>query len=119
MEKITMMWAVIISICGGVSTISVAVGVVASLVNKAHQPEVKQNERLSHIEERLNDHDRRLAKHEGFFKNDDERLKQIAESNRITQSGMLALLKHSINGQDIESLKKAEKDLEDYLITKD
>ena len=108
-----------LAISAGIVTLSSAIGAIATWINKAKQPEYKQNERISAVEKRLDNHEIVLHKYERFLQNDDERLKQIEESNRITQRGMLALLKHSINGQDIESLRRAEKDLEEYLITKD
>ena len=42
----------------------------------------------------------------------------IEKSNKITQTALLALLKHSLNGNDVDSLKDAEKSLEEYLIEK-
>lgn len=109
----------ILAISAGVVTLSGAISAIAGWVNKARQPEYKQNERLTILEKRVDNHDEVLNKHGRFLQNDDERLKQIEESNRITHRGMLALLKHSINSEDVESLKKVEKDLEEYLITKD
>ena len=109
----------ILAISAGIVTISGAISAIANWVNKAKQPEFKQNERLTILEKRVDNHDETLNKYERFLQNDDERLKQIEESNRITHRGMLALLKHSINSEDVESLKKVEKDLEEYLITKD
>ena len=110
---------IILAISAGIVTISNAIGAIASWISKARQPEYKENERITTLEKRVDGHDTTLTKYERFLANDDERLKQIEESNRITQRGMLALLKHSINGEDVESLRKAEKDLEEYLITKD
>lgn len=104
--------AVILGFFGGVITISSAFNALGGWINKAKAPEVKQDERLTNLEKRVD-------KLEESTTSDGERLKQIEESNRITQRGMLALLKHSINGEDIDTLKRAEKDLEEYLITKD
>lgn len=103
--------SIILACSAGVVTISGAITALAGWINKAKAPETKQNERISTLEKRV---DSLFI----FIQNDDERLKTIEESNRITQRGMLALLKHSINGEDVESLKEAEKDLEEYLITK-
>ena len=110
---------VILAISAGIVTLSGAISAIANWINKARQPEYKQNERITILEKRVDGHDDTLNKYERYLAHDDERLKQIEESNRITQRGMLALLKHSINGEDVESLRKAEKDLEEYLITKD
>ena len=59
-----------------------------------------------------------VEKFQGYFSNDDRRFKEIEEGNKITQTALLALLKHSINGNDTKALKEAEKSLEDYLINK-
>ena len=109
----------VLAVGAGIITMSSAVGAIVGWANKIRQPEVKQNERITKLEERVDNHDELLKEHKVFFTNDDERLKQIEESNRITQKGMLALLKHSINGADVETLRKAEADLEEYLISKD
>jgi uncharacterized protein YdeI (YjbR/CyaY-like superfamily) len=116
MDKLTFtlsdLLAVILGFCGGVITISSASNVLGGWINRAKAPEVKQDERLTKLEKRIDNL-------ESSTSIDSERLKKIEESNRITQRGMLALLKHSINGEDIETLKRAEKDLEEHLITKD
>lgn len=109
----------ILAISAGIVTLSSAISAIANWINEARQPEYKQNERITILENRVDGHDDMLNKYRRYLANDDERLKQIEESNHITQRGMLALLKHSINGEDVESLRKAEKDLEEYLITKD
>ena len=110
---------IILAVSTGIVTFSSGLTVIINWINKARQPEFKQNERITVLERKVEMHDKILEKYEKFLKNDDERLRQIEESNRITQRGMWALLKHSINGEDVESLRKAEKDLEEYLITKD
>ena len=115
----TEIMTIIIAVCAGIVTISGAIGAVANWIAKARQPEYKQNERIYKCEERLDELEKNLENHMKYIGNDDNRIKSIEESNRITQRSMLALLKHSINGADIETLKKAEKDLEEYLINKE
>lgn len=102
---------IILACSAGIVTISGALTAVMGWINKAKAPEKEQNKRISTLEKRVDNL-------EASSNNDNERLRTIEESNRITQRGMLALLKHSINGEDVESLKRAEKDLEEYLITK-
>lgn len=110
--------ALILAVCGAIVTISAAIGVVAKALDKARAPEKEQNERLDAHEKRLNAHDEIIEKFKEYFDNDDRRFKEIEKSNKITQSALLALLKHSINGNDTASLKEAEKSLEEYLIEK-
>lgn len=110
--------ALVLGICGAIVTISAAIGVIAKLLDKAKAPEKEQNERLDAHEKRLNAHDEIIEKFKEYFDNDDRRFKEIEKSNKITQSALLALLKHSLNGNDTESLKEEMKKLEAYLIQK-
>lgn len=110
--------AQLIALAGAIITISTACGVIVNLISKLKEPEKKQDERIGHCEERLNKLDVVIEKFQGYFSNDDRRFKEIEEGNKITQTALLALLKHSINGNDIKALKDAEKSLEEYLINK-
>lgn len=110
--------AVILSVCAAIVTISAAIGVITKALDKAKAPEKEQNERLDAHEKRLNALDDVIVKFREYFDNDDRRFKEIEKSNKITQSALLALLKHSINGNDTDSLKEARKNLEEYLIEK-
>lgn len=110
--------ALILSVCAAIVTISAAIGVIAKALDKARAPEKEQNERLDAHEKRLNALDEIIVKFREYFDNDDRRFKEIEKSNKVTQSALLALLKHSINGNDTESLKEARKNLEEYLIEK-
>ena len=110
--------AVILSVCAAIVTISAAIGVITKALDKAKAPEKEQNERLDAHEKRLNALDEIIVKFRESFDNDDRRFKEIEKSNKVTQSALLALLKHSINGNDTESLKEARKNLEEYLIEK-
>lgn len=110
--------AFVLALCGAIVTISAAIGVVVKAIDKAKAPEAEQNKRLDEHDKRLKAHDEIIEKFKEYFDNDDRRFKLIEKSNKITQSALLALLKHSLNGNDTESLKEAEKSLEEYLIDK-
>lgn len=110
--------SIILGICAAIVTISAAIGVIAKLIVKARAPEAEQNIRLDTIDKRLDDIDKTIATFREYFTNDDNRFKAIERSNKVTQTALLALLKHSLNGNDMESLKEAERSLEEYLIDK-
>lgn len=110
--------ALVLAVCGAIVTISAAIGVIAKALEKAKAPEKEQNERLDEHEKRLNAHDEIIERFKEYFDNDDRRFKEIEKSNKVTQSALLALLKYSLNGDDTDSLKKAEESLESYLIDK-
>lgn len=110
--------AVILAICAAIVTISAAVGVIAKLLSKAKAPEMAQNARLDTIDRRLDEIDKTIGRFREYFANDDNRFKAIEKSNKVTQTALLALLKYSLNGNDKESLREAEKSLEEYLVNK-
>lgn len=110
--------SVVLGICAAIVSISAAIGVIAKLLDKAKAPEHQQNARLQAIESRLDEIDKTITRYGEYFTNDDNRFKAIEKSNKVTQTALLALLKHSLNGEDKESLKEAEKSLEEYLIEK-
>lgn len=110
--------AQIIAIMTAIITVSTAVGIIINLISKIREPEKKQDERISNLEARMDKMDLIIEKFSGYFTNDDRRFKEIEEGNKITQTALLALLKHSINGNDTKALKEAEKSLEEYLINK-
>lgn len=110
--------AQLIAIAGAIITISTAIGVLINLVTKLREPERKQDERIKACEDRLDKFDGIIEKFQGYFDNDDKRLRAIDEGNKITQTALLALLKHALNGNDTKALKDAEKNLEEYLINK-
>lgn len=101
----------VLTICGLITAVAAAVGVIAVIVKKAKTPNAKQNERLDAVEERLDEHDK-------FFKQDKERLEGIEAGNRVTQRALLALLRHGIDGNDVDGMKKAEQELQQFLIDK-
>ena len=100
-----------LALCGAIVAVSAAIGAIVSAVKKAKSPNQLQNERIDTLEHRVDRHDELLG-------NDKKRLDKIDEGNRVTQRALLALLKHSLDGNDTDSLRKAESDLSDYLINK-
>lgn len=108
----------ILVIAGAIITLSTACGVIVNLISKLREPEKKQDDRIKACEDRLNKMDSIIEKFQGYFSNDDRRFREIEEGNKITQTSLLALLKHAINGNDTKALKEAEKSLEEYLINK-
>lgn len=77
----------------------------------AGSPNRSQNQRLDALEKWKEQVDGRLTTGDLHFR-------EIDNGNRITQKAILALMKHAINGNDIDELKKAEKSLEEYLVEK-
>jgi len=101
--------AILLWVCGAIISISSATAIIIKLVQKAKQPERNQDKRIEELE-------RLVKRHEQLFNNDNTRLNELEEGNRVTQQALLALLSHSINGNDTDKLTKARDDLQQYLI---
>lgn len=119
----------ITAIGGAIVTIGAVAALIVKLFNRVKAPEEKQNKRLDALEknyellsedlkEQKKEQAETVSRFMEYFTNDDNRFKAIERSNKITQGALLALLKHALNGNDVNSLKDAEKALEDYLIEK-
>lgn len=67
-----------------------------------------QDERINMLETWKRDVEMRLDKGDMHFR-------VIDEGNKVTQRAILALIDHGINGNDVDKLKRAKADLEDYL----
>lgn len=101
----TSMWMSLIIQAGTV------VGLIYALLKFAGTPNETQNERLTKLEAWKEKVDERLEK-------GDDNFGQTREANRVTQEALLALLSHTIDGNNTEELKQARKNLNDYLIKK-
>lgn len=57
-----------------------------------------------------------VSKHSQILDNDNERLKEVEDSNQMILKCLLVLINHNITGNGIEKMKAARDDLQDYLI---
>lgn len=98
-------WATTVSICLGITAVISLVSLLTGIFKDYKKP-------TDDLEKRVSDLERKI------LENYDKRITDIEKGNKVTQKAILELLKHSIDGNNIEGLKKAEKDLSDYLIDK-
>lgn len=119
---LSQLWKVMLTLCAGTVTISGAVAVVAKVVQKLKQPEAKQNERIANLEKQIVAINERLEKGDIHFNEDGERMDSLEQTmkatNRIIIESLQALTAHAIDGQNMEGLRNAEKQLNGYLIGK-
>lgn len=85
--------------------------IISVIVTKVKSPNVRQDERITSLETRTD----QIEKHLG---NDNKRLQEIEKGNRITQQSILALMRHAIDGNNIDQLREAESNMQEYLIQK-
>lgn len=102
-------FASILGVCAGISTIGAAVGWIIKCIKAAKAPAKRINDRLTALETLAEDH-------AGYLDADKRRLDALERGNRVTQRALLALLKHGIDGNDVEAMKRAENELQEYLI---
>lgn len=70
------------------------------------------------MEERVDSLDGRITEIENKLKNYDYRVIQLEDGVKVLLRSMSALLSHSIDGNNLEEMKDARDDLNEYLISK-
>lgn len=99
---LTQLWQVFLTMCGSIATVAGAVAIIYNIYQKAKQPDTER--------------DQTLEKHSKLLDNDNKRLKELEDSNKIIMQSMLALMSHAIDGNHTKDLEKARDDLQKYLI---
>ena len=103
------MWATILAVASAVVLLSNAVEKIVKAVKVAKAPEATQNKKIQELEERV-------KKVEEKLESDNKQIAVIREGNHVLTKGMFALLEHGINGNNIDQMKDAKHDVEEYLI---
>ena len=106
---ITNMWPTILAVASAIVLISNAVEKIVKAVKVAKAPKQIQDDKISEIEERLTKVENKLEK-------DKVAIADSKECNHVLTKGMLALLEHGINGNNIDQMKEAKNDVNTYLI---
>ena len=102
-------WPTILAVASAIVLISNAIEKIIKAVKVAKAPETAQNERISDLEDRV-------KKVEDKLESDKKQIAVIREGNHVLTKGMFALLEHGINGNNIDQMKDAKHDVEEYLI---
>lgn len=71
--------------------------------------------RLSNLESLVN---QKFISYDSHFDADLRRIEEMEKGNKATQTALLALISHALDGNDVESLKSARRELTEYLINK-
>lgn len=105
----TEVWTIILAAASAIVLLSNAAEKIIKAVKVAKAPEERQNAEIEEIKDRL-------TKVEIKLSSDDARIKDAKECNHVLTKGMLALLDHGINGNNVNQMKAARQDVEAYLI---
>lgn len=109
--------AITLAIFGGIITVLTVWNMVEQRVNKTRQPTTNLEERVSLIERKLEfEIKATFVEYDARFGRDKTKIESIEEGNRVTQQALLAILEHSIDGNNVDGLIQAKKDLNNYLI---
>ena len=103
------LWPTILAVASAIVLLSNAVEKIVKAVKAAKAPETAQNQKIAELEARLDKLEREISL-------DEKQLKDARECNHVITKGVLALLDHGINGNNIDQMKEARGDVEKYLI---
>ena len=99
----------ILALAGAVSTIGGAAEKIVKGIRAIRAPEKQQNAEIDEIKTRLDKIETQLG-------SDKKQIADAKECNHVLTKGMLALLEHGINGNNIDQMRDAKNGVEAYLI---
>lgn len=102
-------WTTVLAAASAIVLLSNAIEKIVRAVKAAKAPEQKQNDEIKDIKDRLD-------KIETKLENDKKQIADAKECNHVITKGMLALLEHGINGNNIDQMREARNDVNAYLI---
>ena len=117
MEKLTpleicvVVFGALLSLAGIVNTIGSAVEKIAKAKKAINAPNEAQNDRLDNLETRMATVERKLE-------NDHKEIRDFRESSRINALALIALLDHSLDGNNIKQMQEAKNELNHWLASK-
>ena len=103
------LWATILAAASAIVLLANCAEKIVNAVKAAKAPEQKQNNEIKDIKDRL-------KKVETKLEIDQKRIDDAKECNHVLTKGMLALLEHGINGNNIDQMRDAKNGVEAYLI---
>ena len=104
-------WATVLAVASAIVLLSNAAEKIVKAVKAAKAPNDAQNKRLDDLEDWRKSVDRILAA-------DKTHLDSIDEGSRVTQRALLALLDHSLDGNNIAQMQHAKEELQNHLINR-
>lgn len=106
-------------ICGGIITLLTLWNMIEQRVKSTKMPTDNLEERVSLLEKKLEfEIKATFTEYDARFGRDKQKIEAIEEGNKVTMQALRALLKHSIDGNNIEGLEKAEEKLSEYLVNR-
>lgn len=102
-------WNIVLAVASAIVLLSNAIEKIVKAFKAAKAPEQRQDNEIVEIKGRL-------VKIEAKLENDKIQIADAKECNHVITKGMLALLEHGINGNNIDQMREARNDVNAYLI---
>lgn len=106
---------IIKSVCYLITLVAAVVGIIAAAITKMRAPDKSRDKELEDHEERLKELEKTRDEFNEFFRNDAEKFAKLENDTRTYQRGMLALINHSIDGNNIDELKECRNELQSVI----
>ena len=106
-----MLWTILLSAASAVVLLATSADKVAAIIKACKAPNAAQDARLDALEEWKRNVDSKLDR-------DNSRLEDIEAGDRAIQRALLALLDHSIDGNNITQMQDAKQELQNHLINR-
>lgn len=104
-------WQVTLAIIGGALVLINFYNAISQLFKSAKSPTDDLDKRLSEIEKKISVYEERFGR-------DKARLDSFDEANRVILKSLLAIVKHDLDGNNVEALKEASTELQNYMINR-
>ncbi|MCR5236478.1 MAG: hypothetical protein K6E34_04650 [Lachnospiraceae bacterium] len=115
-------WNIFLGICGGIVAVSAALAVIIKVIGRFKEPDKKQDERITRLEEEVKGIHTRLDDGDKHFKRHDDALQSFEISmkrrDKIMIESLQVLIEHSIDGNNIEVMKEQKHKIDEYLLEK-
>ncbi len=104
---------------GALITILTVWDKIESRIKKTKEPSEELKERVVVLEKKFDfDIKATFVEYESRFKRDLERINEIEKSNKLTQKALVELMRHEVDGNNTERLKKVADELNEYIYDK-
>lgn len=106
-----------LAICGGLITLMTLWNLIEQRVSKTKEPTNNLEERVNMLERKIDFEIKAVfERYDTMFGRDKARLDSNEEGIKVILRGLLAMMKHEIDGNHTEELKKASDDLQEYML---
>jgi hypothetical protein len=102
-------WQITLAIIGGALVLINFYNAIMNLVKNAKSP-------TDSLEMRIEEIEKKISVYEERFGRDKARLDSFDEGNRVILKSLLAIMKHDIDGNNVEELKVTSKELQEYML---